>query len=60
MKVERINHVGIAAPTILPGTGRGTAAAGGGGGGADKRLCGWETPSVSPAGCHLPVPGRIL
>ncbi len=47
----------FATQQLLPGTGRGTSKAGGGGslqGGAGLR-----TPSVSPSGCHLPVPGRI-
>jgi hypothetical protein len=47
----------MAVGEFLPGTGRGTSAAGGGGplqGGA-----GLGAPSVSPSGCHLPVPGRI-
>ena len=46
---------------ILRGTGRGTAPdlIRGGGGGALQGIAGLETPSVSPSGCHLPVPGRI-
>ena len=35
---------------ILPGTGRGTA---------ERSSVAEGAPSVSPAGCHLPVPGRI-
>ena len=46
---------------ILPGTGRGTATRSGGVEGAYLEV--WATaerwdPSVSPADCHLPVPGR--
>jgi len=40
---------------ILPGTGRGTMRSMVEGAGHE-----WRTPSVSPADCHLPVPGRIF
>jgi len=42
---------------ILPGTGRGTMRSMVEG---PWSLGGVVGPSVSPAGCHLPVPGRIL
>jgi hypothetical protein len=49
----------IALLKILPGTGRGTIASAmvEGDCGVAQRLAG--APSVMPAACHLPVPGRI-
>ena len=45
---------------ILPGTGRGTAGTVVVGARLLAQGCVWGiAPSVSPADCHLPVPGRI-
>ena len=49
---------GIQISMLLPGTGRATAARSAVVEGGRRRR-GFHTPSVSPAGCHLAVQGRI-